>query len=158
MEIPNELLDEHPLEKRLGILIALRESLGDRREEIMDDLVAEARRELADGYDEDDPFLLPTETLLAEFRAYLESDVVQSETVPGGDPTGASVQHLFALPPEERIRIASVIMQGFEYGGIFPLSDDIIAASLREIEADAADPDSSIPWETVRARLRAGDQ
>lgn len=158
MEIPNEIVDEHPLEKRLGTLIALRESLGDDREEIMDDLMTQARRELADAYDEDDPSLLPIETLLAEFQAYLESDVVQSETVPGRDPAGASLQHLLALPPEERIRIASVIMQGFEYSGIFPLSDDIVAESMREVEADAADPESSIPWEVFRARLRAGQQ
>ena len=51
-----------------------------------------------------------------------------------------------------------MIMQGFEYGGIFPLSDDIIAESMREVEADAADPESSIPWEVFRARLRAGQQ
>jgi hypothetical protein len=50
------------------------------------------------------------------------------------------------------------MMRGFEDGGIFPMSDEIIAQSLREIEADAADPDSSIPWEVFCAQLRAEQQ
>ncbi|HEX8316972.1 hypothetical protein [Longimicrobium sp.] len=161
MDIPNETLLSEPHEKRLGIFIALRKSLGDRDEEILDELMAEARRELDDPCEDDgdpDPSLVPKEEFLDQFRAYLESDVVQSETAGGADQADVSIQHLLAMPPEERIRIASVMMQGFEDGGIFPMSDEIIADSLREIEADAADPDSSIPWETVRARLRAGDQ
>ena len=161
MDIPDETLLSEPHEKRLGIFIALRKTLGDRDEEILDELMAEARRELEDPCEDEgdpDPSLIPKEEFLEQFRAYLESDVVQSETVPGGDPTGVSLQHLLALPPEDRIRIAGVMMRGFADGGIFPMSDEIIADSLREIEADAADPDSSIPWETVRARLRAGDQ
>lgn len=161
MDISDEPVLDLPLEQRLGALVALRRSLGDDDAAIMDYLMAEARRELHDPVEDEgdpDPTLIPTEVVLADFRAYLESDVVQSETVRGGNPTGALVQHLLALPPQERIRIASVIMQGFECGGIFPLSDDIIAESLRELEAHEADPSSSIPWEVVRAQLRAGDR
>jgi hypothetical protein len=126
VDLPDETLFSQPLEKRLGIFIALRQSLGDRHEEIMDELMAEARRELGDdSEDEADPdlSLIPKEEFLDQVRAFLESDVVQSETVPGGDPTGVSIQHLLALPPEDRIRIAGVMMRGFEDGGIFPMSD-----------------------------------
>lgn len=158
MDIPGETLLSEPHEKRLGIFIALRKSLGDRDEEILDELMAEARRELDDPCEDEgdpDPSLIPKEEFLEQFRAYLESDVVQSETAPGGDPTGVPIQHLLALPPEERIRIASMIMRIFEDSGIFPMSDEIIADSLREIEADEADPESSTPWEVFRAELRA---
>ncbi len=161
MDIPDETLLTEPHEKRIGIFIALRKSLGDRDEEILDELMAEARRELDDPCEDEgdpDPSLIPKEEFLEQFRAYLESDVVQSETVPGGNPTHVPIQHLLALPSEERIRIASVMMRSFEDGGIFPLADEIIAASLREIEADAADPESSIPWEVFRAQLRAEQQ
>jgi putative addiction module component (TIGR02574 family) len=157
MDIPDETLLSQPLEKRLGIFIALRESLGDRHEEIMDELMAEARRELEDDYEDEadpDPSLIPTETFLQDFRAYLESDVVESGTVPGGDPTGVSIQHLLAMPPEERIRIAGVIMRGFEDGGIFPISDERAAELNRRFDEHAADPESSLPWESVRAELR----
>jgi putative addiction module component (TIGR02574 family) len=157
MDIPDETLFSQPLEKRLGIFIALRKSLGDRHEEIMDDLMAEARRELDDPCEDEgdpDPSLIPKEEFLEQFRAYLESDVVQSETVPGGDPTGVSIRHLLALPPEDRIRIAGVIMRGFEDGGIFPISDERAAELNRRFDEHAADPESSLPWESVRAELR----
>ncbi|HEY7770070.1 hypothetical protein [Longimicrobium sp.] len=161
MDIPDETLLSESHEKRLGIFIALRRSLGDRVEEILGELMAEARRELEDPCEDEgdpDPSLIPKDEFLDQFRAYLASDVVQSETVPGGDPTGIPIQDLLALPPEERIRIASVMMRSFEDSGIFPMSDEIIADSLREIEADAADPESSISWEVFRAQLRAEQQ
>lgn len=157
MDIPERMLLSLPLEKRIGIFIALRESLGDRHEEILDELMAEARRELADDYEDEvatDPSLIPTERFLEEFRAYLESDAVQSETGPGGDPAGVSLQHLLALPPEERIRIAGVMMRGFEDGGIFPISDELADESNRRFDEHVADPGSSLPWESVRAELR----
>lgn len=38
--------------------------------------------------------------------------------------------------------------------GPLPIPDEIIGEAEREFEAHLADPSSSIPWETVRARLR----
>ncbi len=157
MDIPDETLLSESHEKRLGIFIALRKSLGDRDEKILDELMAEARRELEDPCEDEgdpDPSLIPKEEFLEQFRAYLESDAVQSETVPGGDPTGVSIQHLLALPPEERIRIASVIMRIFEDGGIFPMSDELADELNRRFDDHVANPESSLPWESVRAELR----
>jgi putative addiction module component (TIGR02574 family) len=157
MDLPDETLLSEPHEKRLGIFIALRRSLGDRDQEILDELMAEARRELDDPCEDEgdpDPSLIPKEEFLEQFRAYLESDVVQSETVPGGDPTGIPIQHLLALPPEERIRIASVMMRGFEDGGIFPISDELAYELNRRFDEHVANPESSLSWESARAELR----
>ena len=157
MDIPDETLLSEPHEKRLGIFIALRKSLGDRDEEILDELMAEARRELDDPCEDEgdpDPSLIPKEEFLEQFRVYLESDVVQSETVPGGDPADVAIQHLLTLPPEERIRIASVMMRGFENGGIFPISDELAEELNRRFDEHAADPKSSLSWESVDAGLR----
>jgi putative addiction module component (TIGR02574 family) len=157
MDVPDKTLLSEPHEKRLGIFIALRKSLGDRDEEILDELMAEARRELDDPCEDEgdpDPSLIPTEEFLDQFRAYLESDIVQSETVPGGDPTGVSIQHLLALPPEDRIRIAGVMMRGFEDGGIFPLSDELADELNRRFDDHVANPQSSLSWESVRTELR----
>jgi putative addiction module component (TIGR02574 family) len=157
MDIRDESLLSQPLEKRLGMFIALRESLGDGHEEIMDELMAEARRELADDFEDEadsDLSLIPKEEFLDQFRAYLESDVVQSEKLASGDPTGVSIQHLLALPPEDRIRIAGVMMRGFEDGGIFPISDELADELNRRFDEYAADPGSSLLWESVRTELR----
>ncbi|HZG42272.1 MAG TPA: hypothetical protein VEY93_04875, partial [Longimicrobium sp.] len=64
MDIPDETLLSEPHEKRLGIFIALRKSLGDRHEEIMAELMTEARRELEDPCEDEgqpDPSLIPKE-------------------------------------------------------------------------------------------------
>jgi len=157
MDIPDETLLSEPHEKRLGIFMALRKSLGDRDEEILDELMAEARRELDDPCEAEgdpDPSLIPKEEFLEQFRAYLASDVVQSETVPGGDPTGVSIQHLLVLPPEDRIRIAGVMMRGFEDGGIFPISDELADELNRRFDDHRANPKLLLSWESVRAELR----
>ncbi|HEX6039286.1 MAG TPA: addiction module protein [Longimicrobium sp.] len=68
----------------------------------------------------------------------------------------ASIESLCALPLRKRIEIVEALMVSIEREAgpdVWPISDEVIEESLRELEAHDADPSSSIPWETVRAEL-----
>ena len=156
MDISDEPVLDLPLEQRLGALVALRRSLGDDDAAIMDDLMAEARRELHDPVEDEadpDPTLIPTEVVLTDFRAFLESNVMHRESVLR-DPAESSVQHLLASPAAHRMRVADELIRGLEAGGVFPISDELAKELDRRYQEHLADPESSIPWETVRAELR----
>jgi putative addiction module component (TIGR02574 family) len=65
------------------------------------------------------------------------------------------IDQLRALPLEKRLEIIEALWDSVETElGSVPISDDILDEADREFEAHLADPASSIPWETVRARLR----
>lgn len=68
------------------------------------------------------------------------------------DPT---IEQLRALPLERRLQIIEALWDSVEgEAGPVPISDELADEADREYEAHLADPSSSIPWETVRARLR----
>lgn len=69
-----------------------------------------------------------------------------------------SIDTLRALPLEKRLELVEALWESIERDAgpdAWPISDEIIEEAKREIEAHDADPSSSIPWETVRARLFA---
>jgi putative addiction module component (TIGR02574 family) len=66
-----------------------------------------------------------------------------------------SIDQLRALPLEKRLEIIEALWDSVESEqGPIPISDDILDEADREFEAHLADPSSSIPWETARAKLR----
>ena len=66
-----------------------------------------------------------------------------------------SIDQLRALPLEKRLEILEALWESVEdEGGPLAITDEIADEAEREFEAHLADPSSSIPWETVRARLR----
>lgn len=66
------------------------------------------------------------------------------------------VEKLLALPLEQRLEILERLRDSVdEELEAMEIPEEIIAEAMREVEADAADPESSIPWEVVRAKLRA---
>jgi len=66
-----------------------------------------------------------------------------------------SIDQLRGLPLEKRLEIIEALWESVEESDPFPIPDEIADEAEREFEAHLADPSSSIPWETVRARLRA---
>jgi putative addiction module component (TIGR02574 family) len=65
------------------------------------------------------------------------------------------IDQLRALPLEKRLEIIEALWDSVETeADPYPISDEIVEEAEREYEAHLADPSSSIPWETVRARLR----
>ena len=66
-----------------------------------------------------------------------------------------SIDQLRSLPLEKRLEIIEALWESVEEeAGPVPIPDDILDEADREFEAHLADPSSSIPWETARARLR----
>jgi putative addiction module component (TIGR02574 family) len=68
------------------------------------------------------------------------------------------IEQLRTLPLEKRLAIVEALCDSIEREagpGFWPVFDDVVEEARREIEAHDADPGSSIPWETVRARLFA---
>lgn len=67
-----------------------------------------------------------------------------------------SIDQLRALPLEKRLEIIEALWDSVESElGPMPISDDVLDEADREFEAHLADPSSSIPWEQVRAEMRA---
>jgi putative addiction module component (TIGR02574 family) len=65
------------------------------------------------------------------------------------------IDQLRALPLEQRLEIIGALWDSVEgEADPYPIPDEIVEEAEREYEAHLADPSSSIPWETVRARLR----
>ena len=65
------------------------------------------------------------------------------------------IDQLRALPLEKRLEIIEALWDSVESeGDPYPIPDEVVEEAEREYEAHLADPSSSIPWETVRARLR----
>jgi putative addiction module component (TIGR02574 family) len=67
-----------------------------------------------------------------------------------------SIEQLRRLPLEKRLEIIDALVESVESEAgpdVWPVSDEIIEEANREFEAHLVDPSSSIPWETVRARL-----
>jgi putative addiction module component (TIGR02574 family) len=65
-----------------------------------------------------------------------------------------SIDQLRALPLEKRLEIIEALWESVESEQGLTISDDVLDEADREFEAHLADPSSSIPWETARARLR----
>jgi putative addiction module component (TIGR02574 family) len=67
-----------------------------------------------------------------------------------------SIEQLRQLPLEKRLEIIEALWESVESEAAdpYPVPEEILDEANREIEAHLADPSSSIPWETVRARLR----
>jgi putative addiction module component (TIGR02574 family) len=66
-----------------------------------------------------------------------------------------SIDQLRQLPLEKRLEIIEARWESVEAeAGPIPIPDEIADEAEREFQAHLADPSSSIPWETVRARLR----
>jgi putative addiction module component (TIGR02574 family) len=66
-----------------------------------------------------------------------------------------SIDQLRALSLEKRLEIIEALWESVEGElGPMPISDDVLDEADREFEAHIADPSSSIPWETARAKLR----
>lgn len=66
-----------------------------------------------------------------------------------------SIDQLRRLPLEKRLEIIEALCESVESElGPMPISDEILEEADREFEAHLADPSSSVPWETARARLR----
>jgi putative addiction module component (TIGR02574 family) len=67
-----------------------------------------------------------------------------------------SIDQLRALPLEKRLEIIEALWESVEEeAGPVPISDELADELDREFEAHLADPSSSIPWEQVRAEMRA---
>jgi putative addiction module component (TIGR02574 family) len=65
------------------------------------------------------------------------------------------IDQLRALPLEKRLEIIEALWDSVENEvDPYPIPDEVVEDAEREYEAHLADPSSSIPWETVRARLR----
>lgn len=66
-----------------------------------------------------------------------------------------SIDQLRSLPLEKRLEIIAALWESVESElGPVPIPDDILDEADREFEAHLADPSSSVPWATARARLR----
>ena len=66
------------------------------------------------------------------------------------------IEQLLQLPLEKRLEIIEALSESVERDAgqeVWPVPDEVIAEANREFEAHLADPGSSIPWETARARL-----
>lgn len=66
------------------------------------------------------------------------------------------IEQLRQLPLEKRLEIIEALCESVEREAgqeVWPVSDAVVAEADREFEAHLADPGSSIPWETARARL-----
>lgn len=60
------------------------------------------------------------------------------------------------MSPAERILYVQDLWDRIaEHPEDVPVSDEMKATLDRRLEEHRADPDSAIPWETVKARLRA---
>jgi hypothetical protein len=67
-----------------------------------------------------------------------------------------SIEQLRRLPLEKRLELIDALWDSDVEQALHercPIPRDVIDDSHREIEAHLADPSSSIPWETVWARL-----
>ena len=70
--------------------------------------------------------------------------------------TDISLDQLRAVPLERRLEIVEALWESVESeSGPYPTSDEILDEADREFGAHLADPSSSIPWEQVRAQMRA---
>lgn len=69
--------------------------------------------------------------------------------------TEVPLDRLRVLPLEQRLQILEALWNSVESeADPYPIPDEVADEAEREFEAHLADPSSSIPWETVRARLR----
>jgi len=60
------------------------------------------------------------------------------------------------LPPEERLELAHDLLESVpDAGNDFELTDEQKAEIERRMAEHERDPESAIPWEVVRERLRA---
>lgn len=67
-----------------------------------------------------------------------------------------SIDQLRRLPLETRLEIIEALWDSVEReAGPFPISDRFADELDRRFQEHVTDPGSSIPWEEVRARLRA---
>lgn len=66
-----------------------------------------------------------------------------------------SIEQLRRLPLDQRIQVIEQLWDTLEESDLeeWPIPDEILDESDREVEAHLADPNSSIPWEEARARL-----
>ena len=67
-----------------------------------------------------------------------------------------SIEQLRHLPLEKRLQLIDALWDSDVEEALaerWPIPREILDESHREIEAHLADPSSSIPWETVWARL-----
>lgn len=66
-----------------------------------------------------------------------------------------SIDQLRRLPLQKRLEIMEALWESVESEtGPWPIPEEVLDEADREFEAHLADPDSSIPWNVVRARLR----
>lgn len=67
-----------------------------------------------------------------------------------------SIESLRSLPMEKRLELIEALWESVERDAgpeAWPISREVIEEASREFDAHVADPGTSIPWETVRARL-----
>lgn len=65
------------------------------------------------------------------------------------------IDQLRALPLEKRLEIIEALWESVEIeADPYPIPDETLDEADQEVEAHIADPSSSVPWDTVRARLR----
>lgn len=66
-----------------------------------------------------------------------------------------SIDQLRGLPLEKRLEIIEALWESVEdEAGPLPISEEFADELDRRYAAHVADPDSSIPWEQVRAEIR----
>lgn len=66
------------------------------------------------------------------------------------------IEQLRSLPLEKRLELIDALWDADVEQALaerWPIPREVIEDSDREFEAHLADPDSSIPWKTARARL-----
>ena len=67
----------------------------------------------------------------------------------------STLSELLKLSPAERIQLAQDLWDSIDEGDAPTLSEDQIREVERRLAAHDADPESSVPWEVVRERLRS---
>jgi putative addiction module component (TIGR02574 family) len=68
-----------------------------------------------------------------------------------------TLEQLLKLPANERVELALALWESLadvDREDASPISDELRASLDREMAEHLNDPDSSIPWETVRQRLK----
>jgi putative addiction module component (TIGR02574 family) len=157
MDISVDQLRALPLPKRLEILEALCEAVESEcgsegtSEEFADELDRRYAEHVADP---------SSSASWDEVRAAVRRQLarVASKESPSGPHLSAEEQAEFdrRIAEHRRNRGAAKPVAVFldELDRRYPVPEAVLDEAERELEAHLADPSSSIPWETVRARLR----
>ena len=153
MDVSIDQLRALPLEKRLEILEALWETVESEcgsegiSEEFGDELERRYQEHVAD----------PSSSLSwEEVRAAVRRQLARSriEAPPLSAEERAEIERRIA--EHKRNPGAAMPVDAFldELDRRYAIMEEVLDEAEREFEAHLADPSSSIPWETVRARLR----